>query len=122
MNSEKFKAIYAEPRNGSNFFVRHWANRKFQFSDGVQDCANCGIAWFLDICATELPKLIPIGDMGIVRIHAKGGVANLTLELHDDEPPVWQRKGVNTDCPDGDWSFWITNEGERFAMVLPEEY
>lgn len=122
MKTEEFTQIYNESRNGANHFVRHWFIRKFQYSDGVEALADLGIYWFLDIAATELPQLIPVGDMGIVHIRVTDGVANLTLELHDGEPPVWSRLGVSTDCPEGDWMFWITNEGERFAMILPSEW
>ena len=121
MKSEEFKRIYNESRNGANHFVRHWAVRKFQYSDGVEDCEGCGLAWFVDICATELPQLIPYGDMGIVYLRALNGIAHLSMEIEDDVPPVWKRLNVRTDCPDGDWMFYIVNEGERFAMILPEE-
>ncbi len=121
MKSEEFKRIYHESRSGANHFVRHWAARKFQYSDGVEACAATGLGWFLDICATELPQLIPYGDMGIVFIRAEDGMADLSMELQDDVPPVWQRKDIHTDCPDGTWMFYIVNEGERFAMILPEE-
>ena len=122
MKTEEFKRIYNESRNGCNFFVRHWAVRKFQYSDGVQACAECGLQWFLDICATELPQLIRSGDMGIVHLRVTASVANLSMELADNAPPVWTRSHIHTDCPDGDWYFWIANEGVRFAMILPEEY
>jgi hypothetical protein len=46
MKVEEFKRAYNETRNGANLFVRHWANQKFQYSDGVEECADCGLYWF----------------------------------------------------------------------------
>lgn len=121
MKTEEFKRVYSESRNGANHFVYHWANRKFQYSDGVQECAHCGLFWFLDICATEVAGLIPFGEMGETHLKVKDGAGHAFTSLQDDAPPVWERKDIHTDCPDGDWVFLIVNEGHRIAMILPSE-
>lgn len=122
MKTEEFKRAYNESRNGANHFVRHWANRRFQYSDGVESCAAAGLFWFLDVCATELPKLLPVGDLGETHLKVKNGAGHAFLMLDDDAPPVWERKDIHTDCPDGDWVFYIINEQIRIAMILPSEY
>jgi hypothetical protein len=122
MDVKAFTQAYYESRNGANYFVRHWAARKFQFSDGVEQCAEAGCMWMIDIAATELPKLIAYGDMGSLLVKAHGGRAVMTLSLADDTPPAWKKDIDITDMPDGDWLFYIVNEGERFAMILPAEY
>ena len=122
MNIEKFTNIYNESRNGANRFYSHWFVRKFQYSDGVQDLADCGLFWFLDIVATEVAQLAPLGDLGEVHIKVTDGIANLWLSLDDDAPHAWQRPGVSTDCPEGNWMFFLVNEGSRYAFILPSEY
>ena len=44
MNTEKFLKAYNESRNGCNFFVRHPFARRFQYSDGVLECADAARA------------------------------------------------------------------------------
>jgi len=122
MDSEKFIATYGESRNGANFFVRHWAVRKFQYTDGVKDCVDCGLHWFLDLVATEAPVHLRIGDMGIIELNVGKGVAKVSMTLSDDKPPVWVRASIHTDAPEGTWTFYLAHEGERYALILPTEY
>jgi hypothetical protein len=122
MKTEEFKRAYNETRNGANLFVRHWANQKFQYSDGVEECADCGLYWFLDALLAEVATLCPLGDLGETHLKVQDGVGHAFLMLRDDAPPAWERKGIRTDCPDGDWVFYLFNEGERIAMILPSEY
>ncbi len=122
MDSEKFITTYGESRNGANCFYRHWAVRKFQYSDGVKDCADCGMHWFLDVVATEAPAHLHVGDMGIIEMFVSEGIANIHMTLSDSEPPVWSRRQINTDCPSGAWTFYLAHEGERYALILPTEY
>ena len=122
MDTAAFLKAYNEGRNGANLFVRHSLARSFQYSDGVRDCAEAGLYWLIDIAATELPQVIPLGDLGILTFKVLGGRGDLKLEIQDDVPPAWERHIDLTDAPDGTWLFYIANEGERFAMILASEY
>ena len=122
MNTEAFVKAYNETRNGAGKFYYRRPNRKFQYSDGVQDCAVFGCYWMLDIFATELTKLVPYGDNGIIHFLVKGGKGTMRMELADDEPPVWKKRIDMTDMPDGDWVFYLVNERTRWACILPSEY
>jgi hypothetical protein len=124
MNIDAFKTAYGESRNGANYFVRHWAVRSFQFSDGVEQCAGAGCMWLLDILATEFAKpLRATGEyMGIVDVRVENKTASITMTTTDDEPPVYTRNVGYTDMPDGTWKFFLADEGERFALILPTEY
>lgn len=123
MNTEKFTQIYNESRNGCNHFVRHPLVRFFQYSDGVQDLAEVGCYWLLDIAATELPKVMrKAGELhGILAATVKNGKARLTFGATDDVN-LWTKKIPYTDLPDGTWSFELADEGERFAMILISEH
>ena len=123
MDAEKFKAIYSEGRNGANCFYNHWANRRFQYSDGVKDLAEQGLYWLLDIGATEWGQKLQVGDLGVVTFKVpESGTATLEMSTSDDAPPVWSRDIHITDCPAGEWIFYVVDEGERIAMILPTEY
>jgi hypothetical protein len=124
MNNEAFISAYNESRNGANYFVRHWAARSLQFSDGVEQCAEAGCMWLVDIIATECLK--PLRDsgevMGFVTAKVADGQADLSLSVRDGEPPAWSRHIDLTDMPDGEWQFFLADEGTRFALILPKEY
>ena len=122
MNNQAFLDAYNESRNGANQLFMHPLVRSFTYSDGVRDCAKAGLYWLLDIAATELPRKLPPGDLGILNLTASDGKGELTLSLHDDEPPVWRKKLDYTDAPDGSWNFMLVNEGERTVMILNSEY
>lgn len=120
MNQLKFSQVYNESRNGANYFVRHPLVRRFQFSDGVQDLCALGCYWLLDILATELK--IPEGEMCLVKVAVSNQKAKIEGRLSDDGAADYNKKIDYTDMPTGEWVFYITNEGERVAMILPSEY
>jgi len=125
MNNREFHRVYGEGRNGCNEFYGHWAARMFQYSDGVQELAELGCYWLLDIIATEcLKPLRKAGpyEQGQIKVVSKGGKADITMDIADDAPPIWKRHIDMTDMPEGEWIFYLKDEGERFAMILPSEY
>lgn len=122
MDVDKFKAAYAESRNGANGFYRHPLNRAFQYSDGVKECADAGCHWLLDILATECPKHLDCGDLGIVYVVVgKDDQALLLMEKHDGDVS-WKRLITYTDMPPGEWVFYLAHEGTDVRMILPTEY
>lgn len=125
MDDAKFKAIYNESRNGCNGFYRHWFVKAFQYSDGVQELAECGCYWLLDILATEAPAAMRnAGEVhGIVQVVVSSdrkGVISLSVD--DDRPPIWTKSVGWTDMPEGIWQFEIADEGDRFALILISEH
>lgn len=124
MNTEKFIAAYNESRNGANQFFFNPMYRQMQYSDGVKECAEAGCYWLLDIIGTEcLKPLRASGEgMGIIEVHVRDGKANLYMTTSDSAPPIWHRKVEATDMHPGEWTFYLADEGERFALILPSEY
>jgi len=124
MNTEAFTQAYNQSRNGANFFVRHPLARSFQFSDGVQECAEAGCYWLLDIAATEIPAVLRRHQepLGILYARVSESHAKLSLELEDDVPPAWKKSIPWTDLPGGEWVFEIVDEGDRVAMILITEH
>lgn len=123
MNIEQFTAAYkSTDRNGANGFVRHPFNRKFVYSDGVQECAEAGVYWLLDIVATECAKLVvEQGYQGILEVEVKDSEADLRLSF-EDGVYAWQRHIDYTDMPEGRWVFVLGWDGEHVAMILLTEY
>lgn len=127
MDQVAFKNALAESRNGANYFVRHWAVRNFQFSDGVEELAKAGCMWLVDMIATEAPKRLRDayegqGGQGIINVRVVGSVADITLSVDDDGPNIWSRHIEYTDMPEGEYAFVLADEIERFALILISEY
>lgn len=126
MNTEKFKQVYTESRNGCNEFIRHPLVRSFAVSDGVRDLADTGVWWLLDIAATEIPAVLTGrgGYQGTFKAVVKDGRALLNFSVDDDDRS-WEKRIDWTDLPDGEWQFLIANEGygdSPFRMILITEY
>ena len=126
MNTQAFIAAYRESRNGANHFVRHPLVRSFIYSDGVQQCAEAGGYWLLDILATELPqqfKLHPDGYLCIVKVTVRDQSATIVGEFQDGDPDPYRRKVDYTDLPEGEWMFYLSDDGDgSITCILPKEW
>ena len=124
MNDAEFLKAYNASRNGTDNFYRHWAVRSFAYSEGVRECANEGIAWLVDVAATELPKIIRKSGASLVTLHvaASANKALLALTGSGDAPLPWRKKIEWTDLPAGEYDFLIADEGGEFRMILVTEY
>lgn len=125
MNTQQFINDYNVGRNGANFFVRHPLVRQLHYSDGVQECAESGCHWLLDVIGTEcLMPLRRSGEyMGIIEVGVNDKhEAVISMTVTDDQPPVWIKTIDYTDMPAGSWKFFLADETERFALILPTEY
>ena len=90
------------------------------YTDGVKyfaEKAGGGAYWFLDIVSTELMRLA--AEEGFLSIHlfAKNGKAKLSADDGNDNI-LWTKNIDFTDCPDGDWMFFLTDK----VMMIPSEY
>ena len=123
MNNADFLKAYNEGRNGANEFYRHSLVRNFNYSDGVKDCADAGCHWLIDIAATELPKVLQKKDenLGCFHIVVKLGKAKMNMTGSGDIE-LWHRNLDFTDMPEGTWTFYIGDDGDRYTMILPSEY
>lgn len=127
MNTEKFLEAYNESRNGCDHFIRHPLVRSFAYSDGVQQCAEAGCYWLLDILATELPAEFKKNEgalMCVVTVTAEDGKADIDARF-TDEVSAWSKHIDMTDLPDGEWVFIICDDMEGptpYRMILPKEY
>ena len=127
MDQVKFNSAYYETRNGCNSKIRHPLARQLVYSDGVQELAEIGMYWLLDIIGTEFIgpfcKYPDIFDgMGFIHVNVKDSHATITLVRDDGDPPVYTREIEWTDMPEGKWIFYFTDEGDHVFLFLPTEY
>ena len=110
MDIEKFTKAYGESRNGANHFVRHPLARNFAYSDGVQECAECGLYWLLDILATELPAYFKrnedVSNQCIVKV--KDGPLYLKLLRRGSQPHLFTLVGYSAGDMDDVELEWAT--------------
>jgi hypothetical protein len=128
MDTEKFKRIYSESRNGCNDFYRHPLCRNFAYSDGVKDLADVGCHWLLDILCSELPAKFRqnknISNTCSIHVAVKKSKCVITAEFEDGHIG-WAKKVAYTDMPEGIWTFYCSDDGEGptpYRLILLTEY
>lgn len=120
---------------GSDGRTRHWANKRFIYTEGVQDVAEkAGAHWLLDILATEVAPIclgrwdLDREHMHFVEIKVADSQAVLSLVRDTGETPLWQREIAFTTFPDGDWMLYLAMDGlielgkDVLVCLLPQEY
>ena len=104
---------------GSEQFFRHMLNRNMVYSEGAQffmENAGGGTYWFADIVATELMKIHRKEEFIHIHLVAADGKATILADDGNGNP-LYKRKIDYTDCPDGDWEFYLENN----TFYLPSE-
>ena len=108
----------------SQFYGTEAYHRTFMFNpslvhtDGVQYFADqAGCFWFLDIVATEIHPLTKKEPFLSIKFWANGGEASITVE-DGDLKPVFVKGIEHTDCPDGEYEFFLTDN----VLMLTSEY
>lgn len=134
MDAEKFLAVYGESRNGCNNYIRHPLSRRFIYTDGVQELAETGCYWLLDLLARELPavfKANPDEAIGYVKVTVtKTEKVKITLEFsgQPEGTASWTKRIGYTDMPAGEYSFEVglnadpERDGEVLIMCLMSEH
>lgn len=101
------------------------------WTEGVKDFADHaggGAYWLLDILATEPAILGLVKQQGIAfaTLAVADGKGLLTVVQDEGQPPVFSRAFSTTDCPEGDWMFYLAQTeldgGVGTVILLPSEY
>jgi hypothetical protein len=127
MDADKFRRIYDESRNGFDEKIRHPLARRLVYSSGVQEIAETGCYWLLDVIGTEhveafLKHRGYFGGMGFIRVKVADSKATIKLERDTGEPSKHTREIEYTDMPEGEYTFYLIDEGSHILMHLPTEY
>lgn len=122
MNIEAFYKALNESRNGAYKFFRHPLARSFIYSDGMQEVAEAGCYWMLDIMATECAPLVrQERRQALFAVAVENGKAVLALSF-DDDHNAWTRKIDHTDMPNGTFKFVMGFDGTYASAYLLSEY
>jgi hypothetical protein len=87
-------------------------------TDGVQYFAETAHAyWFLDIVALDIAKYLKKEPFLSIVLQVKNGSATIFIE--DGDCNLLETRSIEyTDCPDGEYSFFLTNN----VLMLTSEY
>ena len=87
-------------------------------TDGVEYFAeNAGCYWFLDIVATEIYPFSDKYPFMTIYLTAKDGKAEIIVQ-DGDISRLFQRQIEFTDCPEGTYEFFLTDD----VLMLTSEY
>lgn len=124
MNIEAFLTAYNDrSRNGANKFFRHPLQPSLIYSDGMQEVAEAGFYWLVDLAAFEFALKLATQQeyLGVITFTVEGGSGEIVMTGAADR--VLLRKPIEfTDAPDGVWKFFLGNDGDHFTLILPTEY
>lgn len=103
---------------GTENWYRHPLVRGFIYTDGVKTFARmAGAYWFLDIAATEVLPFQKQEEFILVVLAVKDDAAVISAEDGNGKS-VWSRNIEFTDCPEGEWKFYLVNN----TLLVPSEY
>jgi len=121
-NANELRSSLAH-HTGSSSLYRHGLNKSCMYTEGVQDFAESagnGAYWLLDILVTE-PLILSAmrrENFVVVMLTVTGTAAHLTVRRDTHDPILFQRAIDFTDCPEGEWKFYFTDN----VLMLPSEY
>ena len=128
MNIEALHKAINESRNGANFFVRHPLCRSVAYSDGVQEVAQAGCWWLIDILSSELPEKFKlnsdVSSFCVIQVRVDQSRAQITAEF-EDGVIAWKRVIEWTDLPDGVITLYMADDQDGpspYRIILPTEW
>lgn len=95
--------------------------RWMKYTDGVRYFANNaggGAYWLLDILGTELKELAMNESFMAITLAVMPSGKALCTVTDGNETELWRKNLDYTDCPPGDWKFFL-NYG---VLMLASEY
>lgn len=106
---------------GSEEFFKQPLYRWMLYTEGVQcfaENAGGGAYWFLDIIGTEFQLHAKIHQHITITLTVYDDGTAKIMAVGDEEIEVFRRDVSYTDCPRGEWKFYLTGN----TLLLPSEY
>lgn len=92
--------------------------RWMRYTDGVKYfCEKAGAYWFLDVIGTEMKPITARNSFIDIILDVKDGAAKITAS-NGNNRVLWQRGVDFTDCPPGEYKFFLQNG----VFFLQSEY
>lgn len=124
MDETSFVSLYNASRNGACYFCKNPLYPRFRYSDGVQELAQTGCYWLVDLLGIEIPGVFdknPGETLMIVEVTVQKNRAVIKGSFTDTETAY--TRSTCTDLPEGKWNLYIGNDGDGvYRCILPSEY
>jgi hypothetical protein len=94
--------------------------KRMLYTDGVKfffENAGNGAYWFSDILGTEVMQVHKKEAFLHITLSSDGGAGLIEVDDGNDNI-LWSRTLDYTDCPDGDWHFYLVDN----VLMLTSEY
>lgn len=123
-DANELRRALAQYNNGTGQYHRHGLVRSVIATDGAKfffENAGHGAYWLFDIMATETKKTVETRSFAKVIVKSNG--KNAVVDTEDGNGNVLKTKRIDiTDCPEGEWPFFMVNDGDYQVILLPTEY
>jgi hypothetical protein len=111
-----------EQFTGTEQYYRPSLFSSMRVTDGVKYFIDqAGAYWFTDIVATEIMPKFKKYDFVTVQLVALDSEAKI-VAYDGDNKRIFLKKIGYTDCPDGEYNFFMQDGGNFVVMMLPSEY
>lgn len=112
---------------GTEQYYKHWLNKRMVITDGVRHFvtnAGGGAYWFIDILATEVFPKHKLSRFLSVVMTVKDNHAKIKVTNGNESPKdvLFKKEVEYTDCPEGEWKFFMILDDDMSVVLLPSEY
>ena len=126
MNAQELKDALCQFTGTEQWYI-YPLNKKIVYTDGARFFfreAAGGAYWLLDILGTEVYQFHAKEEFLFIALNVIGTRATITVTNGNHEPDsILLTKAIDyTDCPDGEWKFFMIWDGQRSTILLPSEY
>lgn len=116
ITSQELQVLLSNHYGTSNHF-RH-SFTKMLYTDGVKAFAeNAEAYWFLDIISTEVLQKQSVEEFINVVLKVSEKLSAVITADDGNGNVFWTKRVPYTDCPEGDWKFYLVNG----VLILPSE-
>ena len=103
---------------------RYFAN--FCYTDGIKlFCETANAHWFVDVVGSYIPKLKKIDDYFfkiVLQSKEEKSIFKIIREENCTKKDVIFQHIPYMDLPEGEYSFFLIRDYEKYTLMVPEEY
>ena len=111
---------------GSCYFWKRWPYSNFGYTDGIKlFCEKAKAHWFVDVVGSYIPKLKKIDDYFfkiVLQSKEEKSIFKIIREENCAEKDVIVQHIPYTDLPEGEYSFFLVKDFEKYTLMIPSEY
>jgi len=111
---------------GSCCLWKRWPFANFGYTDGIKlFCETAKAHWFVDIVGSYIPKLKKIDDYFfniVLQSKEEKSIFKIIREENCIKKDVIVQYIPYMDLPEGEYSFFLIRDFEKYTLMIPSEY